>query len=107
MGSIAHVKIIYTDLNELIDKKPADTLTYGTSLNGTDIYSQKLTSTGIIIMGNEGNGISQQLLSKIDKSLFIPCYQNNRKTDSLNVAMATALTCAEFRRQTRKCDNNE
>lgn len=108
MGSIAHVDIIYTDLNKLISQKPENVTVYGTALNGTDIYSQKLTPAGIIIMGNEGNGISQQILSKVDKSLFIPCYQKDRKTDSLNVAMATALTCAEFRRQTRNksCDKH-
>ena len=90
MGSIAHVNIIYTDLNEIIENKPANALVYGTALNGTDIYAQELTPTGIIIMGNEGNGISQQILSKVDRSLFIPCYQKNKKADSLNVAMATA-----------------
>lgn len=107
MGSIAHVNIIYTDLNKLISQKPANVPVYGTALNGTDIYSQELSPTGIIVMGNEGNGISQQILSKVDKSLFIPCYQKDRKTDSLNVAMATALTCAEFRRQTRNKSNNQ
>lgn len=101
MGSIAHVKIIYTDLNELINNKPEGVLAYGTALNGENIYCQKLTPTGIIVMGNEGNGISPQILSKVDKYLFIPCYQQNRQTDSLNVAIATALTCAEFRRQTK------
>lgn len=107
MGSIAHVNIIYTDLNKLIEQKPSNVLVYGTALNGTDIYNQELTPTGIIVMGNEGNGISQQILSKVDKSLFIPCYQRDRNTDSLNVAMATALTCAEFRRQTRNKSNNQ
>lgn len=102
MGSIAHVNIIYTDLNELIEHKPANVLVYGTALNGENIYSQELTPTGIIIMGNEGNGISPQILSKLDKSLLIPSYQQNRKADSLNVAMATALICAEFRRQTKR-----
>ncbi len=107
MGSIAHVNIIYTDLNEIIENKPANALVYGTALNGTDIYAQELTPTGIIIMGNEGNGISQQILSKVDRSLLIPCYQKNKKADSLNVAMATALTCAEFKRQTRNSDSNK
>lgn len=102
MGSIAHVNIIYTDLDKFIENKPANALVYGTSLNGDNIYDQELTPTGIIVMGNEGNGISQQILSKIDRSLFIPCYQKSRKADSLNVAIATALTCAEFRRQSRK-----
>ncbi|MCD8291112.1 MAG: RNA methyltransferase [Prevotella sp.] len=99
MGSIAHVNIIYTDFNKLLDNLPEGTPVYGTSLNGENIYEQQLSTMGIIIMGNEGNGISQEILSKITKSLFIPSYNENCKADSLNVAIATALVCAEFRRK--------
>ncbi len=99
MGSIAHVNIVYTDLEELLDGLPKGTPVYGTALNGQNIYEQPLTQNGIIVMGNEGNGISQQIMLKVNHTLFIPCFQNDRKTDSLNVAIATALTCAEFRRR--------
>ncbi len=98
MGSIAHVNIFYTDLNELLANIPDNVPVYGTSLNGQNIYGQQLSPSGIIIMGNEGNGISPQIMSKVTKQLFIPSYNENCKADSLNVAIATALTCAEFRK---------
>jgi len=50
-------------------------------------------------MGNEGNGVSPQVMSKVNRTLFIPCYRKSRGIDSLNVAVATAVTCAEFRRR--------
>lgn len=99
MGSIAHVNIVNADLQELISGLPTDTHVYGTSLNGQDIYSQELTPTGLIVMGNEGNGISPEVMRLVNRTLFIPCYSSERKADSLNVAVATAVTCAEFRRQ--------
>lgn len=102
MGSIAHVNIVNADLQELICGLPDGTPVYGTSLNGNDIYSQELTSTGLIVMGNEGNGISPEVMSLVNRTLFIPCYSHERKADSLNVAVATAVTCAEFRRQMGK-----
>jgi len=101
MGSIAHVKIINTDLAKLIMNLPEKTPIYGTSLNGQNIYNQELTSTGLIIMGNEGKGISPEIMRLVNRTLFIPCYRKERSTDSLNVAIATAITCAEFRRYNR------
>lgn len=100
MGSIAHVSIIYTDLSEFLGKLPEGTPVYGTSLNGKNIYTQKLTPAGIIVMGNEGSGISPQVMSQVNRTLLIPCFREERKADSLNVAVATAVTCAEFKRQT-------
>lgn len=102
MGSIAHVKIINIDLEKLIRNLPEETQIYGTSLNGQGIYGQKLTSTGLIIMGNEGKGISPEIMQYVNHTLFIPCYRKERYTDSLNVAIATAITCAEFRRYSRE-----
>ncbi len=99
MGSIAHVNIIYTDLNALLGNLPEGVPVYGTSLNGENIYEQQLSSTGIIIMGNEGNGISHEIMSKVTKQLLIPSFNKNCKADSLNVAIATAVICAEFRRE--------
>ena len=99
MGSIARVNIEYADICELLDSLPADILVYGTSLDGKNIYEQQLSPTGIIIMGNEGNGISPEVMSRVNKTIFIPCYQKERVVDSLNVAIATAVTCAEFKRK--------
>ena len=102
MGSIARVRIIYQDLDELIDSLPPDFPVYGTLLDGNDLYAEKLTPHGLIVMGNEGNGISEEIRRKINRRLLIPHFPEDRATaDSLNVAIATAITCAEFRRQQR------
>lgn len=99
MGSIARVHVIYTDLAELVDSLPEGTPVYGTLLDGEDIYEQKLINHGLIIMGNEGNGISQEIAAKVTHRLLIPNYPKGRATtDSLNVAIATAITCSEIRR---------
>lgn len=95
MGSIARVNIIYTDLQELISK--AQVPVYGTLLDGQDIYTQELSKEGIIVMGNEGNGISAPIRKLINRRLLIP--QFHEGPESLNVAIATAITCSEFRRR--------
>ena len=95
MGSIARVNIIYTDLQELISK--AQVPIYGTLLDGQDIYTQELSKEGIIVMGNEGNGISAPIRKLINRRLLIP--QFHEGPESLNVAIATAITCSEFRRR--------
>ena len=97
MGSLAHVHIIYIDLVELLQH--ADCPVYGTLLDGQNIYQQQLTPYGIIVMGNEGNGISANVRQLITQRLLIPNYHSGSETaESLNVAIATAITCAEFRR---------
>jgi TrmH family RNA methyltransferase len=100
MGSILRVNIGYTDLIPFLSKVPSDYPVYGTLLDGNDIYKEKLSSSGIIIMGNEGNGISSAVRDRITRKLLIPNFPYGRETaDSLNVAIATAVTCAEFRRR--------
>jgi len=100
MGSIARVNIYYEDLINVIDNLPTDTPVYGTLLDGKNIYDEQLSDNGIIIMGNEGNGISKEIEKKVNKKLLIPNYPPKRDTaDSLNVAIATAVVCAEFRRR--------
>jgi len=99
MGALARVHVHYVNLSELIDSLP-DIPVYGTFLDGTNIYEQELSQTGIIVMGNEGNGISPEVRKVINRRLYIPNYPANRPTsESLNVAVATAITCAEFRRR--------
>ena len=99
MGSIARVNIIYTNLSDFIGTLPPDYPVYGTLLDGDNIYTQPLTSHGLIVMGNEGNGISPEIRQKINRRLFIPSYRTDDTAESLNVAIATAITCAEFRRR--------
>lgn len=99
MGSIARVNIIYKNLLELIDTLPPDFPVYGTLLDGENIYTQPLSKDGLIIMGNEGNGISEAVRAKVSQKLLIPDFHQGETADSLNVAIATAITCSEFRRR--------
>ncbi len=100
MGSIARIKLHYTDLIKMVDDLPSDYPVYATLLDGNNIYDQPLSHHGMIIMGNEGNGISPELRKRINRKLFIPNYPPERETaESLNVAIATSIVCAEFRRR--------
>ena len=99
MGSISRVNIIYFNLLEFLDTLPADYPVYGTLLDGDNIYTQPLTPHGLIVMGNEGNGISPEIRQKVNRRLLIPSYRTDDTAESLNVAIATAVTCAEFRRR--------
>ena len=99
MGGIARVKLHYTPLPDLIQSLK-DMPVYGTFLDGENMYTQKLSSNGLIVMGNEGNGIGKEVEQLINRKLYIPNYPAERETsESLNVAIATAVVCAEFRRQ--------
>ncbi|MDR1201511.1 MAG: RNA methyltransferase [Tannerellaceae bacterium] len=100
MGALAHVKVHYIDLEAWIQRYKGKLFPiYGAFLDGKNIYSEKLSDTGVIIMGNEGNGIRPAIEAFVTTKLFIPNYPANRKTsESLNVAIATAILCAEFRR---------
>ena len=98
MGSLAHIHIVYCNLVELLQQY--DGPIYGTLLDGNDIYQQELSQQGIIVMGNEGNGISQHVRPLVTHKLLIPNFNKNSETaESLNVAIATAITCSEFRRR--------
>ena len=98
MGSLAHVSITYCDLVPLL--REANIPIYGTLLDGLDIYQQPLSREGIIVMGNEGNGISPEVRQLVNHKLLIPNFNKNSETaESLNVAIATAITCSEFRRR--------
>ena len=100
MGSIARVRLHYVDLNKMVEFLPADYPIYATLLDGENIYKQELSHHGMIVMGNEGKGISPILRTKINRKLYIPNYSSNEDTaESLNVAIATSIVCAEFRRR--------
>ena len=99
MGALARVHVSYTSLSELLGGL-GDTPVYGTFLDGENIYQQALSKTGLIVMGNEGNGITPEVRKLINRRLYIPNYPVGSVTsESLNVAVATAITCAEFRRR--------
>ena len=100
MGALARVKLHYCNLPSLIASLHPDVPVYGTFLDGNNIYQENLSANGLIIMGNEGNGISNEISRCINRRLFIPNYPQDRVTsESLNVAMATGIICAEFRRR--------
>jgi len=98
MGALTRVKIHYTSLEDFLIKQNAPL--YGAFLDGNSIYEEQLSSNGIIIIGNEGNGIRPSVELLINKRLYIPAYPPTHKNaESLNAAIAAAIICAEFRRQ--------
>lgn len=102
MGAILRVRVHYVpDLAALLASASADgTAVYGTFLDGDDIYSADLTPAGIIVMGSEGSGITDACARHVTRRLFIPPYPADRRgSESLNVAVATGIVCAEFRRR--------
>lgn len=97
MGALARVRVHYTPLPEFLSQVGVPV--YGTFLDGENIYTQPLDDRAVIVMGNEGNGISPEVASCVSRRLFLPNYPPGRvTTESLNVAVATAVVCAEFRR---------
>lgn len=99
MGGIAHVNVFYAFLPDFLDGWQ-DLPVYGAFLDGETIYNEKLAAAGLIVMGNEGNGIRPEVESRITRRLYIPNFPPGTKsTESLNVGVATAIICAEFRRQ--------
>ena len=101
MGAIIRVNVHYTDLAAWLDgENRSGTPIYGTFLDGDDIYSADLSTCGVIVMGNEGRGIGDECAASVSRRLFIPPYPADRRgSESLNVAIATAVICAEFRRR--------
>ncbi len=96
MGSIARVNVNYIDLENFIGKTQLPV--FGTFMQGSTIYKTDLPQEGIIVMGNEANGISPELEKLIKNRLTIPRFGSLQKTESLNVATATAIVLSEFRR---------
>ena len=99
MGAILRVRVHYTDLAEWLSSHKGTTI-YGTFLEGENIYNAQLEKSGVIVMGNEGQGISAEVAEKVSHKLLIPPYPADRcGSESLNVAVATAVICSEFRRR--------
>ena len=98
MGALTRVKIHYVNLDDFLSKQDAPL--YGAFLDGNNIYEETLSSNGIIIIGNEGNGIRPTVESLVNKRIYIPNFPPTRPSpDSLNAAIAAAIICAEFRRK--------
>ena len=103
MGAIFRVRVQYCDLPRFLQSKSQSGETvpvYGTFLEGDNLYQTDLTRGGFIVMGSEANGISPEVAATVTQKLFIPPFPSGAHTsESLNVAVATAITVAEFRRR--------
>lgn len=97
MGAIGMVRIIQSHLVPIIEANP-DIPVCGTLLDGTDIYATPLSLPAFVVMGNEGNGLSEELRQKVNLPLLIPSFATGPHAESLNVAAATAITVSEFMR---------
>lgn len=96
MGSISRVNVVYGNLEQLLTttKLPV----FGTFMDGNNIYKETLPNEGIIVMGNEANGISKAIENLVSERIAIPRFGDLQATESLNVATATAIILSEFKR---------
>jgi len=100
MGALARVQVHIVNLIDFFQNCSPELPVYGTFMNGVNIYNKTLSQNGVVVMGNEGNGISPEVEKLISERLLIPNFPQGRVTsESLNVGVATALVCAEFRRR--------
>ncbi|MCK5781099.1 MAG: RNA methyltransferase [Flavobacteriales bacterium] len=95
MGSISRVELIYCDLLE--ELKNMDKAIYGALLDGDNIYKTKLQPDGVLVIGNESNGISEEIQKVISDKVTIPQFGKLQETESLNAAVATAILLSEFK----------
>lgn len=97
MGSLARVQVDYLDLKGYFEKEN-NLPVYGAFMNGNNVYKQALPRKAILLMGNEGKGISNELEALITNRISIPQFGDQQQTESLNVAMATSILLSEFHR---------
>ncbi|WP_454800958.1 TrmH family RNA methyltransferase [Mucilaginibacter phyllosphaerae] len=97
MGSLARVNVTYTNLAALIVAAKLPVL--GTLLNGDNIYTTNFGTEGLLVMGNEGNGIRPDIQALITKAITIP---RVGRAESLNVAIATAICCSQLNAKSYK-----
>ncbi len=102
MGSFVRVNVFYEDFNLFLSeyKSKIKNPVYGTFLDGENIYKTDLPKSALLLLGNEGHGISKQTESFIDKRLFIPPLdKHGNHAESLNISVAAGIICSEFRRK--------
>jgi TrmH family RNA methyltransferase len=97
MGSVSRVNITYLDLKTFI--KNSESKSFGTFIEGENIYNKQLPEKGILILGNEANGIAEDIENLVSEKITIPRFGNIQATESLNVATATAVLLSEFKRK--------
>ncbi|CAL2057599.1 RNA methyltransferase [Tenacibaculum sp. 190524A05c] len=98
MGSITRVNIVYTELKDFLENTKLPTFT--ADMDGENVYKTELPKEAVLVMGNEANGISEEINNVIQSKLTIPRFGETQKTESLNVATATAILLSEFKRGT-------
>ncbi|MCC7302869.1 MAG: RNA methyltransferase [Bacteroidia bacterium] len=103
MGSIARVKLHYRNLLEFIPALPADVVVAGTFMEGESVYTADLPASALLLIGNEGKGISEAVCTHITRRLSIPSFAHlhpgSSGAESLNAAVAAGILCSEFRRR--------
>jgi len=101
MGSVARVRVYYTGLHRFLEQLKGRMPVYGTFMQGDSIYTSQLSKNGIILIGSEAHGISNDLSGFISDRLFIPSFGSTEsgKAESLNAAVAAAIVISEFRRR--------
>jgi TrmH family RNA methyltransferase len=100
MGSLTRVNITYTNLENYLSSKK-NLSVYGTFMDGNNLYStNSVVENGILVLGNEANGISKEIEKLVTEKITIPKFGAIQKTESLNVAMATSIVLSEFKRKT-------
>jgi len=97
MGSLARIRISYNDLADIL-KENTEIPVFGTMLDGENIYSEKKPDKAFIVMGNEANGISEEIQGLLSRRITIPQFGRIKETESLNVATAASIILSEFRR---------
>ncbi|MGB1309461.1 MAG: TrmH family RNA methyltransferase [Oceanihabitans sp.] len=96
MGSITRVNVTYLDLQAFL--KDTALVTFGAFMDGENVYTKQLPESGVLILGNEANGISKVIEQQVKERIAVPRFGNLQATESLNVATATAILLSEFRR---------
>ncbi|MBT8272261.1 MAG: RNA methyltransferase [Bacteroidia bacterium] len=97
MGSLSRVNLSYTDLKAFLSAM--DATKFGAFMNSESIYEMNLPSSGILVLGNEANGISDEIAQLINQKISIPRFGQLQETESLNVANAAAILLSEFKRR--------
>ena len=96
MGSITRVNVVYKNLSEFLQSQ--DIVSYGTFMDGENVYQKRLQQKSVLVLGNEANGINPEIENLISEKISIPQFGKSQETESLNVATATAIFLSEFRR---------
>lgn len=96
MGSLTRLEIVYTDLVDFLNETKLPS--FIADMDGENVYESKLPKEAILVMGNEANGVSDEVRNVVDSKISIPRFGNIQETESLNVATATAILLSEFKR---------